>query len=112
MSYDVYLSSPRCDKCGHFNVEVTIGNYTSNVSRMWTDALGMHMSELEAMTSEVAIPILDMAVERMNDPSNYDKYKAMEPSNGWGNFEGARIYLTSILTEWRAHPWCRIVVSN
>ena len=112
MSYDVYLGTPRCPTCGSYSSEVEIGNYTSNVSGMWTDALGRHLKDLEAMEPAEAIALLDAAVEKLNDPANYDKYKAMEPPNGWGDYQGAVEYLTRILTQWRAHPWMRIIVSH
>lgn len=112
MSYDVYLGTKKCKECGHYSVEVDIGNYTSNVSPMWTDALGgVSLKELEDYPYAEAIGLLDAAVEKMRDPANIERYKAMEPLNKWGNYEGAAVYLTNILTQWRKYEWLKLIVS-
>lgn len=108
MSYDVYLM---LDTGAPDPVSVVeIGNYTSNVSAMWREALGGRpLREYhDAPCSEAAGPLAD-AVKRMEtDP---DKYREMEPSNGWGDYEGALGYLRRLAEMSAKHSKCTIYVS-
>ncbi len=57
-----------------------------------------------------ATPDLRRAAGRMaSDP---EKYRAMNPPNGWGDYEGARDYLTDLLEGCLAHPKTTIYVSR
>ncbi|MEO3856157.1 hypothetical protein [Acrocarpospora sp. B8E8] len=107
MSYDVWLEIDTGH--GEWQEVVEIGNYTMNVFPMWADALnGMSLREYHhALCSEAAGPLAD-GVKRMEaDP---EKYRAMNPSNGWGDYEGALNYLRAVAEACAAHPKCRIVV--
>lgn len=77
---------------------------TYNVSPLFFEAFqGTSLKEggirdLNGMRCCVAAPILDVAITRMVlEP---DKYRAMNPKNGWGNFEGALETLKTL------RAWC------
>lgn len=108
MSYNAYLMidtgapDPQC--------AVEIGDYTSNVSPMWRDALaGRPLREFhDAPCSEAAGPLAD-AVQRMEaDPG---KYREMNPPNGWGDYEGALRYLRRLAEACAKHSKCTIKIS-
>lgn len=81
-------------------------NYTYNVSKMYYDAFsdfgtdGIRM--LSDRQGEACIPMLERAIQRMQD----DKLKYLEwnPSNGWGNYQGALDLLRELLTWCQAAP--------
>ena len=69
-------------------IDVIDLNYTFNVSPMYYDAIGeIGMRGLSGMGGDEAYPILVDAIKKMKDSP--DKYKEMNPPNGWGNYEGA-----------------------
>jgi hypothetical protein len=108
MSYDIYLDIDTGAEEPQTVVE--IGNYTSNVFPIWVEALnGRSLREYHgAPCSEAAGPLAE-AVKRMEaDP---DKYREMNPSNGWGDYEGALRYLRSLAEASAEHPKCMIRVS-
>lgn len=107
MSHDVYL---QIDTGGKEPVTVFSSNYTSNVSGMWAEALGYPLSELDRRRAEDAIPELRRAAWQM--ANNPEKYQAMNPPNGCGNYEGARDYLVEILNACLNHPKTTISVSR
>lgn len=85
-----------------------VGNCTSNVSPMWFDALGRSLGDYhEAPCSEAAGP-LRQGIERMRaDP---DHYQAMNPENGWGDYEGALKYLERLYEGCCNHPKATIQI--
>ena len=108
MSYDLYL---RIDTGGEEPATVhSVGNYTSNVSGMWSQALGYPLADLDGRLADAAIPDLRRAAWNM--ANNPDVYRAMEPGNGWGSYEGARDYLVSLLGACLEHPKTIIGVSR
>jgi hypothetical protein len=108
LSYDVSLM---IDTGGDEPAEVFyVGNYTSNVFPMWVEALnGKSLREYHgAPCSEAAGPLAD-GVKRMEvDP---DKYREMNPPNGWGDYEGALRYLRKLAEACAEHAKCTIYVS-
>ena len=65
-------------------------NITSNVACMWRDA-GCDLRELNDKKGKEAVKPLCDAINRMKaDP---EKYKEMNPPNGWGDYEGCLSYL-------------------
>lgn len=85
--------------------------HTSNVFPMWVKALGgTSLSEFHnAPCSEAAGPLAE-AVKRMEaDPA---AYQAMNPPNGWGDYEGALAYLRRLAEACAKHPRCWIRISH
>ncbi|MFJ4828425.1 hypothetical protein ACIP79_00565 [Streptomyces sp. NPDC088747] len=86
-----------------------IGNYTSNVSGMWTKALGYDLCELDNKTAGDCLADLQRAVGAMEgDPATYE---AMNPRNGWGTYEGASDYLRRLRDACAAYPKATIRIS-
>lgn len=107
MSYDIWLEIDTGS--GEPVTAVEIGNYTSNVFPMWVDALnGTSLREYRgAPCSEAAGPLAD-GVKRMEaDP---DHYRAMNPKNGWGDYQGALDYLRRLAEACAQHPKCTIAI--
>lgn len=87
---------------------------TYNVGPMFRLALGSQkrdgtFDELEERSGHEIIPILERAVAHINDPANDSAYKALNPSNGWGNVDTARITLEKLLSTCREYPNCMFV---
>lgn len=99
MSYDI-----------HLEMTVDIGNYTSNVAPMWTKALGYRLADLHTKTADDALDDLRRAVQHMQD--HPDVYRALEPSNGWGSYDGALDYLRRLLDACTTHPEAMIRISH
>ena len=118
------------DDCARCATYVDVGNITYNIAPMWADALG-HVAADDtdpnpfgawmrgkreigigvfegAPCVEAAGPLAD-AVQRMRD--NPEHYKAMNPPNGWGNYEGALEFLDRLAQMCVAHPSHRITIS-
>lgn len=112
MSYDISLYMT-VDTGGSQPVEICladIGNYTSNVSRMWHEALGHRLADLDGrrawnVTTDLQRAVLDMEMH----PS---VYRAMNPPNGWGDYDGALDYLRRLRDACIAHPKATIHISH
>lgn len=114
MSYDVDLV---IDTGGEYPPRVVeVGNYTWNVRPMHVLAFAAAgrensgVQELDGMACIDARPLLETAVAHMDDPSNRETYEKLNPSNGWGDFEGAREFLRRIMQACVEHPKCSIRV--
>ncbi|MEV7014073.1 hypothetical protein [Streptosporangium sp. NPDC051022] len=111
MSYDIWLEIDTGAPEDELPMVVEIGNYTSNVWPMWMEALnGVRLAEFHrAPCSEAAGPLAE-AVTRMEATPAI--YQAMNPENGWGNYEGALAYLRRLAEACAKHPKCRIYISH
>ncbi|WP_329114521.1 hypothetical protein [Streptomyces sp. NBC_01353] len=112
MSYDISLHL-QIDTGGPELVDYCaddIGNYTANVSGMWQEALGRRLADYHGMTAADAQADLVRAVRDMT--TDAAKYEAMNPPNGWGDYEGALDYLTRLRNACLAHPKARIRISH
>jgi hypothetical protein len=110
VSYDIYLE---IDTGGPERATVfEVGNYTSNVWRMWELALGESLSDLHGRQAADCIALLEGAVAHMRDPANIATYEAMNPSNGWGRHSSATDYLARLLEGCKQHPKTTIYVSH
>lgn len=112
MSYDIALylkvdtgGSEPVDYCA-----ADIGNYTANVSGMWTDALGYRLADLKGRTAGDCTDDLRRAVADMQNRP--DHYRAMNPPNGWGDYEGALAYLRQLHDACCAHPKATVHISH
>lgn len=108
MSYDVSLVI-NTGKIEHEVVDC--GNYTSNVYKMYRKAFKSEngIKELIDKKADYATIILPDVIKDMED--NAEEYKALNPSNGWGDYEGALAYLKTILKWCIIHPNCTIKIS-
>lgn len=84
-----------------------VGNYTFNVSKMYYDVFKNGFREdLHGVSAYDCIFILEKAIEKLK--ANPEKYKAMNPENGWGNYEGAISFLEAILSACKENPKCTV----
>lgn len=111
MSYDVYVYFPAAID-PEAEAVAWEGNYTSNVSRMWRMALGHNLGTLidTLLFASTVQPILAEGIERMR--ANPDEYRALNPENGWGNYEGALAFLEGIERACRNYPTARVRASR
>jgi hypothetical protein len=107
MSYDVSVS---IDTGNGESLEEEIGNYTYNCSAMLTKALvavGKEQISLSDMhgwdVSKVAFYLKD-ALQYMRE--NRKEFIAMNPDNGWGDFESWLEFLSKIYETCLKHPKC------
>lgn len=84
MSYDGYIE-------WHGRDIAELGNYTSNVAPMWRAALGFRLQDTSGWDVRLAEFVFDHAAQVML--ANREEFEAMNPENGWGNFDGAVRYL-------------------
>ncbi|MFJ4418247.1 hypothetical protein [Streptomyces sp. NPDC088925] len=112
MSYDIHLEiDVRTGGPEPYRAyPADIGNYTSNVSGMWTEALGYPLADLDGHTARAHIAALQLAVDDMEFRRAH--YQAMSPSNGWGSYDGALRYLRKLAEACAAHPNATIRVSH
>ena len=104
MSYDFSMK-----KMVTQEVEIEELNYTYNISPMFRLALGENgIHELEDVSHDVALDLLDIAIRDMEE--NPEDYKALNPTNGWGDAEGAKMCLVTIREWFRKHPDCTFVI--
>jgi hypothetical protein len=97
VSYDIYLLAK--DGLGDEATMWEVGNYTSNAGRMWAEALGYSLSDTHGRRAGDLIEDLAKAVAAMTcEP---ERFRPLEPPNGWGDLNGATKYLASF------HEGCR-----
>lgn len=112
MSYDISLHV-QIDTGGPEPIDYCvddIGNYTSNVAAMWNDALGHRLADLHGRKASDCSDALKQAVTDMRQRPGH--YRAMNPSNGWGDYDGALEYLSELHLACLAHPNAEIRISH
>lgn len=112
MSYDISLHR-EIDFGDEEPVEVCVedvGNYTSNVVKMWATAIGRPLADLHGCTAGDCITELRAALAAMK--TNPGTYAAMNPVNGWGDSDGARSYLSALHDACCIHPTAVIRISR
>lgn len=108
MGYDVSL---KADLGGAEPVAVggLDANYTYNVAPMFSAAIGETPGGWDGVSAETVANRCDMILEAFAaDP---EKFRAMNPANGWGSFDGARSFITTIRDECRRAPRAIVQVS-
>lgn len=106
MSYDVSLY---VDTGAGHTVDAAWWNMTSNVAPMWR-AAGLDLAEFDGKpATELVKPLRNALVELIRNP---DPYRAMNPENGWGSYEGCVAFLQKILAGCDEHPFARVSVSR
>ena len=112
MSLDFDLAV-RCEDAGdgverwHYLAE---WNYTHNVSKMWREA-GCYeaLYQSHGKLAKHIVDDVELAVKEM--AANPDKYRAMNPQNGWGNYDGALEMLQEICNALQRYPLAIVFIS-
>jgi len=102
MSLALFL---QCDKCG----EGKSFDVTHNLIPMWRAAgVGGALYERKGKLAGDIVPALKAGVAAMRaDP---EKFKALNPSNGWGDSVSALAFLEGVLAACEKHPL--LVIDN
>lgn len=95
MSLDIWI------KCEHCSASAKEHNYTYNCSPMWRKA-GWNHEQFEGKRASEMAPFLAYAITAMS--VNPAEYKAMNPLNGWGDYDGCLSFLRDLLTDCLEHP--------
>jgi hypothetical protein len=85
------------------------GNMTSNVAPMWRLA-GADLAEFHGQYAGNVLHLLDKAIADM--AANPDKYTPLNPSNGWGDYDGCLAFLRELRAEFVRHPQAKVQVSR
>lgn len=95
MSYDVHLEA---DLGGPEPVTLNLldRNYTWNVYPMFKRALGDDgfCNEWDGLPAHVAVERCNLTLAEFD--AFPDTFRALNPSNGWGDFDGARAFIEAI----------------
>ena len=103
MSWDVYLRGKCCAVCEQHTGGRNLGDYTWNTGPMFFKASGgTNLSNLNGLEARDAARVLDAALVEMT--AHADEYRAMNPANGWGDFDTFREWLQKILEACREMP--------
>lgn len=86
-------------------------NITHNVGAMWTQA-GVRdaLYNSEGLKASEVLRVLRSGLSLMKKYPN--KFKALNPENGWGNYEGALAFLTSVIAACEEDPDAIIHISK
>lgn len=105
MSYDIWLT---IDTGGDEPAQVG-GSYnmTSNVAPMWRLA-GADLAEFEDKLAGDVLPVLQAAITDMD--AHPEKYRPLNPPNGWGSYESCLKFLIELRDEFRRHPKATVAV--
>lgn len=90
MSLDISITAKRV-------TEIYDGNVTYNLADMYYKCIDKEkgFKKLDGMNCKEALPIINNAIQDMLN--NAKEYRKLNPSNGWGSYEG----LLSTLQEMR-----------
>lgn len=107
MSYDVWVTAgndPDAEQTHDW-----WENYTSNVAPMWR-AAGIDLAECHGRPAAQVAEGLQGALQTMGEDP--DRFRAMNPPNGWGDFDGCVAYLQRLLALCLATPQGYVWVSR
>lgn len=106
MGLDLSLGPIPCKTCGHKDDGFS-GGYTYNMSPIWyvvyPDDEGM--IKIDGMTGEEALPKLTYARDYMI--TNKQLLRKLEPSNGWGSYDGFLSYINDCIQACVDYPKSR-----
>ena len=108
MSADWYARTPGCEGCGCEGHDLGSWNLTYNLSPMlraagfpgWSEVVGNDLDPLPT-GKRVAEVMAEVVSELRADP---DKYRELNPPNGWGDYDGAVKTLSDCVAVLREHP--------
>lgn len=109
LDFSLYLNCEDAGDGEQHSLDVLDKNITHNVSRMWREA-GCYeaLYKSEGDRAKDHLEAVQKAITAMlGDPQ---KYKAMEPDNGWGDYRGAVEWLQEVRDAMEQYPLARIHV--
>jgi hypothetical protein len=107
VSYDIQLvidtGGPEPAPIGHG------WNYTANCAPMWR-AAGIDFAAISGSTVYMVTPDLECAIETLKAAP--ERFRTMDPPNGWGSYDTLLPALEELLAEWKRHPMATVEVSR
>lgn len=111
MSYDIWLEA---DLGGDEPARVgdLDWNYTSNVAPMWRKAMPLTdgLADLHGMPCHAAAIELRKGIAKMEAAP--DVYRALNPPNGWGDFDRQLDALKRLLAACEAAPAAKVAIGR
>lgn len=89
MSLDIYVKAMK-------EVNIFEKNITYNLAPMYYKCIDKEkgLKKLDNMSCKKALPIINKAIADMLN--NADEYRKLNPSNGWGSYEGLLVALQDL----------------
>lgn len=111
MSLDVYLEKPCCS-CGECSEEVFEANVTHNLAKMAAESgIYGHLWRPEEVGVETAANLIEPLTEGLallrSDP---ERFKKLNPSNGWGSYDGFVSWVERYLEACKENPDAKVSV--
>jgi len=111
LSFDISLTLPACQHCLRPEQTFDVADPTYNLAPLWREAFdderGIRM--LNGAVASSATHVLRLGIERML--AQPERYRKLEPANGWGDYEGAVDVLQRLLTKCQAYPKATVVIA-
>ena len=102
MSYDVTIYY------GDTDHELFWRNHTSNTAVMWKQA-GVDLRDFDGKkANELILPLIEVIAAMDRDKP---RYRALTPTNGWGNFDSTVVFLEAVLRACMTFPDEKLAVS-
>lgn len=80
----------------HFVHLLEVGNYTWNIAPILMEAWGGTFTDMDRKNVKEVAEILEMIMSEMTE--NRNRYIALNPENGWGDYHGCLKYIKEIYT--------------
>ena len=114
MSLDILLRSPKCCSCGHSDILYEHLGVTHNLIDMAKEAEIYYIvwrpeESGIAFAAELINPIEKALCDMKKDPG---RFKAHNPSNGWGSYDGFIKFLEKYLQACKEHPDAEVFASR
>ena len=106
MSGNLYLE---IDTGGTEPATIWDRNYTHNTNRMLR-AAGFGFRDIDGMSAADAVARIEDAIRELK--ANPDRYREMNPENGWGSYEGILDVLCEFAQACHEHPKTTVAVSG
>lgn len=103
MGLDLWMTSQVCPTCER-SESTDSHHITYNLSPMWSVIFpnDKHMVDIDGMTGRNSVPRLTVALQRLMDSP--DEFIPLNPSNGWGSYEGFKQYIRTLLALAHRYP--------
>ena len=99
---DAGAETPTPLEVDYYNSDGFGWSMTWNVSPMYREAFGHSITALDSLPAPEAAAKMEAALAKME--AEPERYRAMNPPNGWGDYEGAMRVLRQMASVCREYP--------
>ena len=92
-----------------YEVNLYDDNITSNLNPMWRQAGVYDALHLDGKIAQEILPVLRQGLADMQ--AKPEVYKALNPENGWGDYEGAIDFLQNLIAACQKFPKACVFVN-